>query len=124
VGAAAHESRRGADGARRDRVRDVLAVGHHDERRAGAERGGEAGGDQEVGEDDVRPRRAAHVAQQLQVALAPGAPPVDHRAVDGVAAAFELLDDRHEEGSVVRVIGSGPELRDEEDAHGAAAPTA
>ena len=124
-----HASRR--DGRRigsprdaRDRadVRDVLAVRGDDERRARRERGGEAGGNEEVRVGDVgmEARAArARVADEREVAASAATSRVDDGPLDLVAARDELALEVRDEDPEVRVVRPRVHLRDEEDPQGA-----
>ena len=91
-----------------------------DERRARGERGGEAGGDEEVRVDDVRVEASGSCAdvrgEPRVLRLAPAAV-VDHGALELVPAVAECRLELLDEDAEIRVVRPGIHLRDEQDAH-------
>ncbi len=104
-------------------VRDVLAVRHHDQRRAGGERRerpGGAGREQEVGEDDVgrMAARGGHrLGDEAGVLRARAAPVADRHHVDLVPEGLELAADRDEKAPEIGIRGARPHLGHQQDAH-------
>ncbi len=111
---------RGGDAADPADVGDVLAVSGDDERRAGGERGGEAGRNEEVRVDDVGPEAAgggARVAGEPEVPCHAAAAAVDDGPLELVPSLRERLLELGDEDAEIGVFGSRVHLRDEQDAH-------
>jgi uncharacterized cupin superfamily protein len=104
-------------------VGDVLAVGHHHERRAGGDRREPTrgpGGEEDVGEDHVGPPphgMGQRPRGQPRVFGPRGAAMIDRHDVHLVAQRLQLADDGDQEAAEVRVVGPGPHLGAEQDAH-------
>ena len=104
-------------------VRDVLPVGGDDQRcprGESREQPREAGREEEVRVDDVRPEapRGPHrTGGELRVAQLAAAAPVEHDPLDLVPARRQLALQALDEDAEVGRLGGGVHLRDEEDAH-------
>ena len=104
-GAADDEARCGGDSGVGADVADVAPVGRDDQRRAGGDRGGEAGRDQEVRVHDIgakSPRDAGRLRCEPEVTTLAAGARVEHRALDLVPPvaerALDLSDERAQIG--------------------------
>ena len=118
-----HPPRRRTDEWILDQVRDVLPVRGDDERSPRGESGeepGEAGREEEMGVDDVRPeppRRADRTGSELRVTQLAAAAPVEHDPLDVVPARGQLPLQPLDEHAEIRRRCGRVHLRDEQDAH-------
>jgi hypothetical protein len=97
-----------------------LTVRRDDERRAGCQRGREAGRHEEVRVCDVRaeaPCDASCVEEERSVTLLASAAVVDDRALDLVPARQELTLEVRDEYAQIGVVRPRVHLRHEKDAH-------
>ena len=101
-------------------VRDVLAVGGDDERRAGRERSCEARRDEEVRVHDLRLEAAGdrpRIGDEPHVAAPATAAAVHDRTLELVTTVAQRLLHLLDEDAEIRVVRPRVHLRDEEDAH-------
>jgi len=92
----------------------------HDKRSATGDRANQPRREEEVRVHDVgleTPRCGCSRAREAQVLLLAAAAPVEHRALDLVAAGNELLLQPAHEHAQVRIQGARIHLRDEQDPH-------
>jgi hypothetical protein len=111
---------RGCDAGDAADVRDVLAMGGDDERRASGEGRQESRRDEEMRVDDVGLESAGgerRVASEREVASPSARSAIDDGALDLVSSLDERTLERRDEDPEVGIVGARVHLGDEEDPH-------